>query len=111
MPTPPAGRDWPAQAADTIEKVVGAIRDKTAVPLATVARGLVYGVLAAVMGVTVLILATIGLVRALDAYLPGQVWSAHGLLGGIFIAGGGLLLRKATPRATSKPTTRGARDR
>jgi len=109
VPAPPLDRDWTAQAADAIEKAVGTVRDKTAVPLATVARGLVYGVLVAVMGVVVLILATIGLIRAINAYLPGGVWSAYALLGGIFIVAGGLLLRKAT--TTIKPKTRGAQDR
>ncbi len=90
--------------ADTIERVVGGIRDKTAVPLTTVARALVFGLLAAVMGVAALAFVAIGLVRAVDAYLPEDVWAAHLLVGGIFTLLGGFLLRKAS--ADRKPTGR-----
>lgn len=96
MPAPATGSDWTVQAADTVERVVGGIRDKTTVPLTTVARALVYGLLAAVMGTSVLVLLCIAVVRALDAYLPGEVWSAHLLIGGIFTVAGALLLRKAS---------------
>ena len=58
------GSDWTVQAADTIESVVGSIRDKTTVPLTTVARSLVFGLIAGVLGVAALVLLTIGLVRA-----------------------------------------------
>ena len=82
--------DWPAQAADTIEKVVGSVRDKTTGPAITVARGLVYGTFALLVGTMVVVLLAIGLVRALDAYLPSSVfgdehvWAAHGLVGLLF---------------------------
>lgn len=89
------GRDWTVQAADAIESAVGAVRDKTAIPLVTVARGLVFGVLALVMGLTILVLVTIALVRVLDVAVPGQVWSAYLLAGGIFTVVGGLTLRSA----------------
>ena len=93
----PAGDDWTVQAADTIERVVVGIRDKTAVPLTTVARGIVYGLLAAVMGIAVLVLVIIGAVRALNAYVTqGEVWASYLLVGGIFTLGGVLTLRKAT---------------
>lgn len=90
MAESPAQRqsDWPAQAANTVESVVGAVRDKTVVPLRTVVRGVVYGLLAAVMGVGVIVLFTAGAVRFVDSYLPGRVWAAHLLLGMIFVAAG-----------------------
>ena len=94
-PAPSTGADWTAQAADTVERVVGTVRDKTAVPLTTVARALVYGVLAAIMGVAALVLVAIGLVRAIDAYVPEDVWAAHLIVGGIFAALGAFLLRQA----------------
>ncbi|MDQ3384702.1 MAG: hypothetical protein M3503_01615 [Actinomycetota bacterium] len=79
-----SGNDWPAQAADTIERVVGTIRSKTADPVERVARVLVYGLLAAILGIAVLVLFTIAAVRFIDAYLPGEVWSAHLLVGVLF---------------------------
>lgn len=87
--------DWTVQAADTVERVVTGLRDKTTIPLTVVARALVYGLLAAVMGIATLVLVVVGLLRAVDVYLPGEVWSAHLLVGGIFTVVGAFLLRKA----------------
>lgn len=95
-PAVPGGTDWSVQAADTIERVVGTIRDKTAVPLTTVARALVFGLLAAVMGLTALVFVTIALVRGLDVVLADDVWLAYLVVGGIFTLIGVFLLRKAT---------------
>lgn len=85
------GDDWPAQTADTIERVVGSIRSKTADPVERIARVVVYGLLAAVLGVAVLVLFTIAAVRFVDVYLPGEVWSAH-LLVGVLLTVLGLVL-------------------
>jgi hypothetical protein len=101
-PVPPGSTspDWTVQVADTIESVVGSVRDKTAVPLETVARGLVYGIVLGTMGVTALVLVTILLIRVLtiqvaDRSLP--VWGAYLLLGAIFTLAGMFLWRKRRP--------------
>src|SRR4051794_3781400 len=101
-----SGDDWTVQAADTIETVVGAVRDKTVVPLTTVARGLVYGLIAAVLGVIAVVLLTIASLRVVIVYLPGwfaersgrSVWAADVIIGGIFTLAGLFLLRKASTR-------------
>jgi len=90
--------DWSAQAADTIESVVGTIRDKTTVPLTTVARALVYGIVAGVMGVAALLLLVIALVRLLDVYIPGQIWTVYAVVGGLFTVGGLFAWSKRTPK-------------
>jgi len=90
--------DWSAQAADTIESVVGTIRDKTTVPLTTVARGIVYGIVAGVMGGAALLLLVIALVRVLDVYIPGNVWTVYAVVGGLFTVGGLLLWRMRRPK-------------
>ena len=94
--------DWTVQIADTIESVVGSVRDKTAVPLETVARALVYGILIAVIGTTALVLFTIILVRLLSYLL--QVWAVYGILGILFTGLGLFLWRKRRPASgdTSK---------
>ena len=100
--TPPAP-DWTVQAADTIESVVGSIRDKTVVPATTVARGLVYGLVAGVLGIVALVLLLVGLFRLVSSYLPWwfadrpgrSVWVTYALFGGIFTLAGLFLLRKA----------------
>jgi len=87
--------DWTVQVADTIESVVGTVRGKTAVPLETVARGLVYGILIAVIGTTALVLFTIILVRLLSYVL--EVWAVYGILGILFTGLGLFLWRKRRP--------------
>jgi hypothetical protein len=86
--------DWAAQTADTIERVVGSVRGKTAEPLDRVARVLVYGLVAAILGVAALVLLAVAAVRALDVAIPGEVWSAHAVAGGIFTLAGLFLWRK-----------------
>lgn len=83
--TPPS--DWPAQAADTIERVVGTVRDRTTGPAISVARWVVYGTFSLLVGSIVAVLLAIAAVRALDAYLPTSVvgdehtWAAHLVVG------------------------------
>lgn len=91
--------DWTVQIADTIESVVGSVRDKTAVPLETVARGLVYGILVAVIGTTALVLFTIIVVRLLSYLL--EVWAVYGIVGIVFSGSGLLLWRKRRPAGDS----------
>lgn len=85
-----AQQDWPAQAADTIERVVGAVRDKTTGPAITVARSVVYGTFALLVGTVVAVFLAIAAVRALDAYLPDawvgeqHTWAAHLVVGVLF---------------------------
>ena len=88
-----AGPDWAAQTTDTIERVVGQVRDRTTGPLLSVARALVYGTLAATAGIAALVLVAIIVVRVLDL-LPGGVWVAHLITGALFSAAGLLLWSK-----------------
>jgi hypothetical protein len=85
--------DWPVQAADTIERVVGSVRDKTTGPAISVARGVVYGTLAAIVGISVLVLLAIAAVRGLDIaareiFGDGSTWLAHLVVGVLFCLGG-----------------------
>jgi len=88
------GGDWAAQTADTIERVVGSVRGKTAEPLDRIARVLVYGLVAGILGVAALVLLAVAVVRGLDVAIPGEVWSAHAVAGGIFTLAGLFLWRK-----------------
>ncbi|MBA3654835.1 MAG: hypothetical protein H0W70_11670 [Actinobacteria bacterium] len=90
----PRSPDWPVQATDTVERLVGTVRDKTTVPLTTVARALVFGLVAAVMGAALLVLLAVGAVRALDVAIPGDVWRAHLVIGILFTAAGLFLWSK-----------------
>lgn len=96
--------DWPAQAADAIERTVGAVRDRTTGPAITVARALVFGTFSLFVGVLVVVLTAIAAVRVLDAYLPDAVvgeqhtWAAHLVVGLVFSLVGMVLWRQRTRR-------------
>lgn len=104
----PAGaqQDWPAQAADTIERVVGSVRDKTTGPAITAARWVVYGTFALLVGAVVGVLLAIAAVRALDAYLPNawvgeqHTWAAHLIVGLLFSLVGMLAWSRRSAPAT-----------
>jgi hypothetical protein len=93
---PEPSKDWATETADAIERVVGSVRTKTSGPLEKLARVLVYGLVALIVGMAAAVLGAVALVRALDLALPGDVWVAHGLTGGIFALAGLFLWRKRT---------------
>jgi hypothetical protein len=103
-PTPSAESDWPAQAADTIERVVGQVRDKTTGPAITAARWAVYGTFALLVGLAVAVLLAISTVRLLDVYLPDawvgeqHTWVAHAVTGGLFSLVGMVLWSQRTKK-------------
>lgn len=101
LPTPPPPeRDWAAQAADTIEQVVGSVRDKTTGPALTAARAVVYGTFALLVGTACLVVLIAGAVRLIDSYLPDAVfgedhmWATYLILGLVFVIVGAVLWRK-----------------
>ncbi len=101
--------DWPAQAADAIVSTVGVAHDKITGPVLTLARAVVYGLLAAVLGGIVSVLGVILLLRITNVYLPDSVfgeehmWAAHLIVGLLLSAAGLFLFRKA--RAPRQPAS------
>ncbi len=89
-------QDWAADTADRIDQLVDTIRSKTSDRLVGVARVVVYGLLAAVMGVMALILLVIAGIRLLDVYIPRGVWIPYMVLGAIFVLAGLFLWSKRT---------------
>jgi hypothetical protein len=96
---PPAGAvgapapsgDWATQTTDTIVRFVEQARDRTTVPLLTAGRGLVFGILAAIVGITALVLALVLVLRLLDLFLP--VWASYLVLGILLVIVGAVLMR------------------
>ena len=82
----------------TIDRFVETVRSNTSDRLVSVARLVVYGLLAAIMGTAALVLIAIALIRFLHAYLPGGVWSAELVVGGLFAVGGLFLWQQASKR-------------
>lgn len=96
--------DWPAQATDTIVKVVGTASDKVTGPITTAARALVYGLFAGILGTAAVVLVAILFVRLADNYLPSSVfgkehvWAAHLLIGLVFLVFAMIAWIKRKPR-------------
>lgn len=97
--------EWPAHAADLIVDNIAKVRDKTTKPALVASRGMVFGLVAAIIGSIGLVLLVIGMVRLLSNYLPGdQVWHLYAVLFVVFTASGLVLLRKAV-RASAVPAS------
>ena len=93
--------NWAADLADTVERVVGSVRDKTTKPLVTVTRGVVYGLLAAILGVAALVLLIVMLTRGTQELLDqfkvrrsAAVYISYLAVGGIFSLLGLFVLSK-----------------
>lgn len=86
--TPSTG-DWPRQATDSIIRVVDSVRDRTAGPAITAARGIVYGTLMVLLGIPLLVLALIGAMRGLEAILEhwvtDPIWIVYLFFGFLFV--------------------------
>lgn len=91
---------WPESVADTIVDSVTALRKLVMRPVSRIARRIVYGFIAAILALLILLLAVIGLVRLLDAYLPQEVWLVYAVLGGIFTVTG-LLIWSHRPKGAA----------
>lgn len=92
--------NWAADIADTIERVVATVRDRTTKPLVTASRAVVFGLLAAILGIVALVLLIIITTRGFQALL--DIWFSHDvsvyvsyfIVGGIFCLGGLFVLSK-----------------
>ncbi len=95
--------DWPAQAATGIEQLVTSVRDRTTAPILTIARGIVYALVAGTLILASFILLVVCLIRLLNNYLPGDVWVAYLVLGGVFVLIGLFLWTKRGSASIAAP--------
>ena len=96
----PVPEQWPKQAADTVERVVGQVRDRTTKPALTIARAIVYGLFAAIVGTLAAVLSGVLVVRILETYVPGKVWIIYLAIGAVLTICGLLAWRKAFAAST-----------
>ena len=90
--------DWPVQAAERVEGLVGTVRDKTTGPVMTAARWVVYGTLVFIVAIAAIILLVTLILRLLQSYLPfddSNVWVSYLILGSVTTIGGLMLLGRA----------------
>lgn len=93
------GKDWTTDLLDRLDHYIGVVRSNTTDRLVKVARLLVFGVIALIVGSMAGILALITLVRVLDVILPREVWLPYVVLGAIFLSAGLFLWSKRTAPA------------
>jgi len=108
---PPSGDDWPAQAATTIVKVVGTVRDRTTGQAITASRAVVYGLLASLLGLCALVLFCVLTARlltvALNEILSAVNWDRPGrgawMADVVLVLGFGIAGAALWKRATGTP--------
>ena len=92
--------NWAAETTDTVVRIVDNVRSKTTKPIIQTARGLVFGLLAAFLGLFAFFIFMIGLLRGAQALLElgvdhdQAVYLSYFIVGGIFCLIGLLLFRK-----------------
>ena len=98
------GSDWTTDLLDRLDHYIEVVRSNTTDRLVKVARLLVYGLIAAILGTMAGVVALIAAIRILDVVLPREVWLPYVLLGAIFLGLGLFLWSKKTAPAVG-PTT------
>ena len=79
-----------ARALDTIDTVVATVNDRAVRPAIVAARSVVFGIIIAVIGITVVVLFCIGFIR-LTTIAGHRIWASYVVLGLIFSAVGAVL--------------------
>ncbi len=99
--------NWAADTTDTVVRVVDQVKSKTTKPAVMAARGLVFGLLAAFLGLFALGLLIIGLMRGIQAIIEPfsdqgrAVYISYFIVGGLLSLVGLLLFRKRNAGSTS----------
>ena len=79
-----------ARALDTIDTVVATVNDRAVRPAIVAARSVVFGIIIAVIGITVVVMFCIGFIR-LTTIAGHRIWASYIVLGLIFSAVGAVL--------------------
>lgn len=97
--------NWATETTDKLVSLVDSVRSQTTQKVVYAARGAVFGVIAAMLGVLIAIIATIALMRGLQALLElavgwdRAVYLSYFVVGGILTLIGLVLFRKRNAAA------------
>ncbi|MEN9800978.1 MAG: hypothetical protein RLZ37_103 [Actinomycetota bacterium] len=92
--------NWAADVTQTIVTTVDKVRDRTTTPIVMAARGLVFGLLGGILGITAFVLLLIGSSRGLINLLEwpfdhdSAVWISHAVIGSSLILAGTICMVK-----------------
>jgi hypothetical protein len=95
------GKDWTTDLLDRLDHYIDVVRSNTTDRLVRIARLVVFGLIAAIVGSMAAVLGLIALIRVLDVILPREVWLPYVVLGAIFLGAGLFLWSKRTAPADS----------
>ena len=85
------------RALETVDTVVATVNDRAIRPAIVAARGIVFGIIIAVVGITVVVLFCVGFIR-LTTIAGHRIWASYIVLGLIFSAVGAILYsRRGVP--------------
>ena len=98
--------NWATETTDTVVRVVDTVRNQTTTKVVYAARGLVFGLIAIILGFFALVILLVGLMRGLQAVLELAMDWDQAVYTSYFIVGGllcliGLALFKKRNAATS----------
>ncbi len=105
MPSNPfTDPQWASRTVDAIDRIVAFVRDRTTRPAVAIVRGLIFGSMAIVGVIFVLIVFVIGGIRGLHSLLDiwwsrdTAVWATYFMIGAVFCVAGMLLMRRRHPQ-------------
>jgi uncharacterized membrane protein YedE/YeeE len=92
--------NWAADVTDSIVNTVDKVRDRTTKPLVMAARGLVFGLLAAFLGILIVGMLLVGVTRAIIALIEWPldhdtaVWISYLVIGAALCGIGALFMAR-----------------
>jgi len=85
------------RALDTIDTVVASVNDRAIRPAIVASRGIVFGIIIAVVAITVVVLFCVGFIR-LTTIAGHRIWASYIVLGLLFCGVGAILYsRRGVP--------------
>ncbi|TRZ72994.1 MAG: hypothetical protein D4R95_04245 [Actinobacteria bacterium] len=105
MPSNPfTDPQWASRTVDAIDRIVGLVRDRTTRPAVAIVRALIFGSMAVVGAVFLVIILVIGCIRGLHSFFDiwwsrdTAVWASYLFIGVFFCTIGMLLMRRRHPQ-------------
>lgn len=96
---------WAEETTDRIVSIIDTVRSQTTTKIVYAARGLVFGLIAAILGLFILLLVLVALMRGLQSLLElattweRAVYLSYFIVGGLFSIVGLVLFRKRNAAA------------